>query len=65
MSQFVVHRLLTKPIEYTVRIKHFVLGGAWTMSVCVQDVAEDDINKRRVADDLRAAAEMLEGKLHE
>lgn len=59
-DQFVVHRLRSKPVEYTVRIRHFISGGEWQMGVEVQDVVEDEINRRRVAADLRAAAEWLD-----
>lgn len=61
MNQFVIHRLRSKPVEYTVRIKHFVSGGQWMMSVGVEDIAEDDVNRDRVADDLRDAAILIEG----
>ncbi len=59
-SAFVVHRLRSKPVEYTVTISHFVRAGQWVMSVGVDDVAEDRENRLRVAADLRAAAEWIE-----
>lgn len=62
MNQFVVHRLRSKPVEYTVTIRHFVSAGEWQMGVTVQDVGEDDTNRERVADDLEAAAQMLRNK---
>lgn len=58
-NQFVVHRLRSKPVEYTVTIKHFVSGGDWVMSVMVGDVSEDPENRFRVAADLEHAARML------
>lgn len=61
-DQFVVHRLRSKPVEYTVRIRHFVSGGEWQMGVTVLDLAEDDEQRRRVASDLRQAADMLDDK---
>lgn len=58
---FVVHRLRSKPVEYTVKIRHFVSGGEWVMGVSVHDVSEpDEAQKERVAADLRYAAELLE-----
>lgn len=58
---FIVHRLRAKPIEYTVKIRHFVSGGRWMMSISLHDVsAEDDVQKERVAEDLRRAAELME-----
>lgn len=61
-DRFVVHRLRSKPVEYTVTIRHFVAAGEWQMGVTVQDVDEDDTNRERVADDLEAAAQMLRNK---
>ena len=63
-DQFIVHRLRSKPIKYTVTINHFVSAGEWQMGVTVQDVGEDDTNRERVAADLRAAADMLESNLY-
>lgn len=59
-DQFVVHRLRSKPVEYTVRIRHFVVDGKWQLGVTVLDIAEDDEQKSRVAADLRRAADMLD-----
>lgn len=59
-DQFVIHRLRSKPVEYTVQIRHFVSGGSWQMGVTVLDLAEGDEARSRVADDLRYAADMLE-----
>lgn len=58
---FVVNRLRAKPVEYTVKISHYVSGGEWVMGVSVHDVsAPDEVQKERVAADLRYAAELLE-----
>lgn len=62
-DQFVVHRLRAKPVCYTVRLRHFVLAGKWMMGVIVEGVAKDDEQTRRVAYDLRRAADMLEGDM--
>ena len=59
-DQFIIHRLRSKPVEYTVTIRHFVADGEWMMGITVSDLKEDDEQKRRVASDLRHAAEMLE-----
>jgi len=70
-DQFILHRLRAKPIEYTVRIRHFVgSGGKWMMGVTVNDIGdglclsrvspESAIAMRSVADDLRRAIEILE-----
>ena len=59
-DQFVVHRLRSQPVEYTITIKHFVSGGEWTMSVTVKGVDDGPTSKSRVASDLRRAAEMLD-----
>jgi len=61
-DQFVIHRLRAKPVEYTVKIRHFVSGGEWMMGVTVCDLADSERNHISVADDLRQAADMLEGK---
>jgi len=61
-DQFIVKRLRSKPVEYTVRIRHFIIDGEWHMGATVMDVAEDDVNKDRVASDLRAAATILDGR---
>jgi hypothetical protein len=58
---FVINRLRAKPVEYTVKISHYVSGGEWVMGVSVHDVSEpDEVQKERVAADLRYAAELLE-----
>jgi hypothetical protein len=59
-SAFIVHRLRSKPVEYTVTISHFVRAGEWVMSVGVNDIDDDRENKLRVAADLRAAADWIE-----
>jgi hypothetical protein len=61
-DQFVIHRLRSKPVEYTVRIRHFVVDGEWTIGVLVLDIVEDDEQKLRVAADLRRAADILDGQ---
>jgi hypothetical protein len=63
-NQFIIHRLRAKPVEYNVTIRHFVADGQWMASVIVRDVdIEIDEEARRVADDLRWAADMIEGEL--
>lgn len=58
---FVIHRLRAKPVEYTVRISHFVRDDAWVMGMSVHDVADPDaVQRERVAADLRHAAILLE-----
>ena len=58
---FIVKRLRSKPVEYTVKISHYVSGGEWVMGVSVHDVSEpDEVQRERVASDLRYAAELLE-----
>lgn len=59
-DQFVVHRLRSKPVEYTVRIRHFVSGGEWQMGITVLDIADDDEQRTRIASDLRQAADILD-----
>lgn len=63
MNAFVANRLRSKPVEYTVTISHFCAGGEWQMSVKFADVGDDDENKRRVAHDLRAAADLIDNDL--
>ena len=60
MNQFVVHRLRAQPVEYTVTIKHFVSAGEWTMGATVEGVDKDEETRKRVAFDLRTAADWLE-----
>jgi len=63
-DQFIVHRLRAKPVEYSVAIRHFVVDGEWMMGVTVVDVdIEDGEQARRVAEDLRRAANMIEDGL--
>lgn len=58
---FVIHRLRAKPITYGVEITHFVSGDEWMMSVTVSDVSMETPEERaRVAEDLRAAADLVE-----
>ena len=59
-DQFVIHRLRAKPVEYTVKIRHFVSGGEWMMGVTVCDIEEGERGRLSVAADLRHAAGMLE-----
>lgn len=59
-SAFVVHRLRSKPVEYTVTISHFVRAGEWVMSVGVNDIADTREDRLRVAADLAAAARWIE-----
>jgi hypothetical protein len=60
-DQFIVHRLRAKPVEYNLNIRHFVIDGEWVMGVTITDVdIEIDEEARRVADDLRRAADMIE-----
>lgn len=64
-SPFVLKRLRAKPVTYTVEISHLAVGGEWQMSVTVRDLVEDDEQSRRVASDLRLAADILDGKAGE
>lgn len=58
---FVIRRLRAKPVEYTVKIRHFVSGGEWMMSVSVHDITTlDAVQRSRVTADLRQAAELLQ-----
>jgi hypothetical protein len=60
-NAFVIHRLRSKPVEYTVKIRHFVSAGEWMMGVSVHDVSEpDEVQRERVAADLRRAADLVE-----
>jgi hypothetical protein len=59
-SAFIVHRLRSKPVEYTVTISHFVRSGQWVMSVGVNDIADTREDRLRVAADLAAAARWIE-----
>ncbi len=65
-DQFIVHRLRAKPVEYNLKIRHFVIDGEWIMGVTVVDVdIEIAEEARRVADDLRRAADLIEGEFIE
>ena len=58
---FVIHRLRGKPVEYEVRIRHFVSGGKWVMGVSLHGVSDpDEMQRTRVAHDLRQAADWIE-----
>lgn len=58
---FIKNRLRAKPVNYTVEIGHFVANGEWSMSVAVNDIGPmDEENRRRIASDLRRAADLLE-----
>lgn len=59
-NKFVIHRLRSKPVEYTITIKHFVSGGEWTMSANLNGVDKDEESKKRIAFDLRMAADWLQ-----
>lgn len=60
-SEFVVHRLRAKPVEYTIRISHYVSDGLWTMrAAAVDGVDVTKENMLRVAADLRTAAKWIE-----
>ena len=59
-DQFVVHRLRAKPVEYTVKIRHFVSGGGWMIGVQVLDLEDSDRARLCVADDLRRVADIVE-----
>lgn len=60
-NQFIIHRLRAKPVEYTVKIRHFVSGGEWYMGVTVCDLADTERDRFSVIADLRHALEILEG----
>jgi hypothetical protein len=60
-DQFVIHRLRAKPVEYTVKIRHYVSDGKWMMAVTVYDIEDSERAHLAVADDLRRAAEICEG----
>lgn len=59
-NPFVLNRLRKEPISYWVGIDHLVVGGEWTMRLSVNEINESPEDKRRVASDLRRAADMLE-----
>jgi hypothetical protein len=61
MNDFVVHRLRSKPVEYTVSISHYVRDGQWVMHIAkISDITVDKENMLRVAADLRMAASWIE-----
>ena len=62
VEAFVVNRLRSKPVSYSVQIDHFVSGDHWQMAASVHGVTEDQVNRERVAADLRHAADLMEGK---
>lgn len=60
-DEFVINRLRSKPVNYSVQIGHFVSDGEWMMSIGVSDIAlMDDETRGRIAGDLRRAAEIIE-----
>jgi hypothetical protein len=60
-ATFIINRLRSKPVEYTVAISHYVSGGEWMMGVSVQNVSDpDDVQRGSVAADLRYAADLIE-----
>lgn len=60
---FVIKRLRAKPITYTVEISHFVSAGDWMMGLTINDVSMENADERaRVAEDLRAAAALIESR---
>ena len=62
-NEFIIHRLRAKPVEYNVTIRHFVSGGEWMMGVTIDGVEDGSVDRARVADDLRHAANMIEEDL--
>jgi hypothetical protein len=62
MNRFVINRLRRSPVEYTVKISHFVSGGEWQMGIELQDVRVDDTSRISIASDLRTAADWLEAE---
>lgn len=64
-DRFVINRLRSKPVSYTVRIEHLVINGEWNMGFSVHDVIGDIENRHRVAADLRRAADMLDDQENE
>lgn len=47
---FVIHRLRSKPVEYSITIRHYIAAGDWQMSVTVEGAADDNENRCRVAE---------------
>lgn len=64
-NRFVINRLRTKPVSYSVRLSHLVIAGEWQMGVEFFDVAGDMENRARIAADLRRAAEMIENPIND
>jgi hypothetical protein len=62
-NPFVLKRLKAKPVTYTVELSHFAAGGAQQFGVVVRDIRMDAEGKRRVAADLRLAAEWIEAEI--
>jgi hypothetical protein len=62
-DQFIINRLRAKPIEYAVELSHVCDDGEWHLGIAVFDVCEEASSRRRVAGDLRRAAEILATKL--
>lgn len=60
---FVIHRLRSKPVEYSVTIRHYVSNGEWEMSMTVEGATDDAENRDRVAEDLEVAASWLRRKV--
>lgn len=60
---FVIHRLRSKPVEYSITIRHYIAAGDWQMSVTVEGAADDNENRCRVAEDLDIAASWLRRKV--
>ena len=59
-DQFVIHRLRAKPVEYTIKIRHFVSGGEWMIGATVCGIEENARAKLSVVEDLRQVIEMFE-----
>jgi hypothetical protein len=59
-DRFIIHRLRSKPVEYTITLRHFVSGGEWMLGVLVNDIENSQRAKEAIASDLRYAAAMLD-----
>jgi len=60
-DQFVKNRLRSKPITYTVELSHYVSGDERMFDIKINDIGPMDAeNKKRVAQDLRDAADRIE-----
>lgn len=64
-NPFVVARLKAKPVEYAIRISHFVSGGEHQQSVAIEDLHIDAENLKRVAADLQWALDSITKQLAE